>query len=258
MFQLQSGRFYHPAVFMHRTRGISVELLAIDFTTGGSVDSAQVTLRRPLIDKVFVFEDDDHVHGPEGEAITDAIGEAIEFRGDDWRVRLPADYVCLIPILAGTTPPKCFRCAFTEYVQKEINGSDYAITIASLNFVKKPAQDMFGRMGLNRVLLEPLQAVSFTQHSIGCVSAFRLGYSESAAPTETLGVSLMYDATEKSGVVLELPLARFAKLVAGSARGRLFGHQASDLSRAVHAFGEPDHEFSLVVSGEHAIQLLRD
>lgn len=253
MFQLQSGRLYHPAVFMHRDRGISVELLSIDYTTISSIDSANVTLRRPLIDKVFVFEDADHVHGPDGESI----GDAVEFRGDDWRVVMPDEYIAFIPILAGTTPPKCFRCALTNYIQTEVNGSDHSITIAALNFVKKPSQDMFGRMGLHRVMIEPLQAVSFTQHSIGSVSAFRLGYSETNEPLETHGVSLMFDVSEKSGVVLELPLAKFHRLIAGSVRGRLFGHQSSDLSRSIHAFGEPEYEFELAVSGDNAIQLLK-
>ncbi len=255
MKRILCGKLYFPVALLHRERGLTVEVFAIDYASErASATDAEITMRRYLRDLVFMSADVDSVYGPDVEYVDNYY----DVSGEDWEFSIPADRVHIVPILQGTTPPKCFRCAFSDDLQRRLlRGDDGHITIMSTNIVRTPSQDPFGRMGLHRVQIEPLQALTFGADSIACFAAHRIGYSDQQVGTTTRKPTLLLDGGD---VLKNVRLSKYAfdNLQIGPHPLRVMMFGDYDFHRAAGAFGEPRHEFTMFTNGKHHCQLISD
>lgn len=256
MKQMLCGKLYFPVVLMHRERGLTVDLFAIDYASERvSASDAEITLRRYLRDRVFMVSDDTHVYGPD----VDYVDNYYDVTGDaGWSFSIRADLVHIIHLLHDTTPPKCFRCSFSDELQRRlVQGDDGHITIMATNIVRNPAQDAFGRLGLHRVQTEPLQAITFGTDSVACFAAFRMGYSDQQVGHDTRRPTLLLDGGDALKNV-DLPVTEFSTLTVGQHPLRMMMFGDYDFLRAAPAFGEPRHEFTMLTDGKHYCQLIPD
>lgn len=259
MKQMLCGKLYFPVALLHRERGLTVDLFAIDYTSERvSASDAEVTLRRYLRDRVFMAADDTHIYGPDVEYV-DGYYDVTGGEGDDsWSFSINSDRVHIVHLLPNTTPPKCFRCSFSDDLQRRLmSGDDGHITILSTNIVRTPAQDPLGRLGLHRVQTEPLQAITFGEDSVACFSAFRMGYSEQQVGHSMRKPTLLVNGGEALKNV-NLPKLQFESLTVGPHPLRMMMFGDYDFLRAAPAFGEPRHEFTMFTDGKHYCQLIPD
>lgn len=257
MKQLLCGKIYMPVALLHRERGLVVEIFAIDYSSERvSASDAEVTLRRYLRDRVFMSADDTSLYGPDVEYVDNYY----EVTGEGWSFSIHADRTHIVPLLPNTTPPKCFRCAFSDDLQRRlICGDDAHITIMATNIVRNPSQDPFGRLGLHRVQTEPLQAITFGEDSVSCFSAFRMGYSDQqVGHTLRKPTLFIHDSTGEALINVKLAGYQFEKLVVGPHPLRMMMFGDYEFMRAAHAFGEPRHEFTMFTDCKHYCQLISD